>query len=118
MKKFEQLRQFILNDMRTSHIYQPVMLIELLKNNGSRTTTEIAKAFVNRDPTQVEYYSNIVRNMVGRVLTKNRGITYKQGEIYHLLEINELSVDERKELIHLCQKRVEGYETKRRESES
>lgn len=116
MKKFEQLKQFILNDMRTSHIYQPVMLIELLKNNGSRTTTEIAKAFVNRDPTQVEYYSNIVKNMVGKVLTKNRGITYKDGEIYHLSGINDLSKDEREELIHLCQKRVEGYEAKRGEA--
>ena len=70
--------------MRTSHIYQPVMLIELLKNNGKRTVTDIAKAFVNRDPTQVEYYSNIVKNMVGKVLTNNRGVTYKDGDTYHL----------------------------------
>ncbi|MCF8158777.1 MAG: hypothetical protein K9J22_05400 [Burkholderiaceae bacterium] len=54
--------------MRTSHIYQPVMLIELLKNNCKRTVTDIAKAFVNRDPTQVEYYSSVVKNMVGKVL--------------------------------------------------
>lgn len=61
MTKFEQLKQFIIKDMRTSHIYQPVMLIELLKNKGKRTVTAIAKAFVNRDPTQVEYYSSVVK---------------------------------------------------------
>lgn len=93
--------------MRTSHIYQPVMLIELLKNNGKRTVTEIAKAFVNRDPTQVEYYSNVVKNMVGQVLTKNRGITYKEGETYHLSGIRDLSEFEREELIQLCQQRLE-----------
>ena len=85
------------------------MLIELLKNNGKRTVTEIAKAFVNRDPTQVEYYSSVVKNMVGKVLTKNRGITYKDGETYHLSGVNDLSADQREELIQLCQRRLEGY---------
>jgi len=110
---FDELKKFIIKDMRTSHIYQPVMLIELLKNNGKRTVTEIAKAFVNRDPTQVEYYSNIVKNMVGKVLTNNRGITYKDGETYHLKGVRDLSDFERDELIQLCQQRLEGYEAKR-----
>ena len=102
--------------MRTSHIYQPVMLIELLKNNGKRTVTDIAKAFVNRDPTQVEYYSNVVKNMVGKVLTKNRGITYIEGDTYHLSGIRDLSEFEREELIQLCQQRLEGYVAKRGET--
>ncbi len=111
--KFEELKKFIIKDMRTSHIYQPVMLIELLKNNGKRTVTEIAKAFVNRDPTQVEYYSNIVKNMVGKVLTKNRGVTYKQDDTYFLTGINDLDEYQREDLIKLCQQRLEGYEAKR-----
>jgi diadenosine tetraphosphate (Ap4A) HIT family hydrolase len=113
MTTFEKLKTFVIKDMRTSHIYQPVMLIELLKNNGKRTVTEIAKAFVNRDPTQVEYYSNIVKNMVGKVLTNNRGVTYKDGETYHLTGIRDLNEYEREELIQLCQRRLEGYEAKR-----
>jgi len=113
VKAFEELKKFIIKDMRTSHIYQPVMLIELLKNDGKRTATQIAKAFVNRDPTQVEYYANIVKNMVGKVLTNNRGITYKDGETYHLKGIRDLNEFEREELIKLCQQRLEGYEAKR-----
>ena len=116
MTTFDELKKFIIKDMRTNHVYQPVMLIELLKNNGKRTVTDIAKAFVNRDPTQVEYYSNIVKNMVGKVLTKNRGITYKDGETYHLSGIHDLSADQRHELIQLCQQRLEGYEAKRGEA--
>ena len=91
------------------------MLIELLKNNGKRTITEVAKEFVNRDPTQVEYYSNVVKNMVGRVLTNNRGITYKEGDTYHLNGIHNLSQEQREELIQLCQNRLIGYEKKRGE---
>ena len=113
MSTFEKLKTFIIKDMRTSHIYQPVMLIELLKNNGKRTVTDIAKAFVHRDPTQVEYYSNIVKNMVGKVLTNNRGVTYKDGETYHLTGAHDLSEIEREDLIQLCQQRLEGYEAKR-----
>ena len=116
MSTFDELKKFIKIDMRTSHIYQPVMLIELLKNNGKRTVTDIAKAFVNRDPTQVEYYSNVVKNMVGKVLTKNRGITYIEGDTYHLSGIRDLSEFEREELIQLCQQRLEGYEAKRGET--
>lgn len=110
MNTFDKLKTFIIKDMRTSHIYQPVMLIELLKKNGKRTVTDIAKAFVHRDPTQVEYYSNIVKNMVGKVLTKNRGITYKDGDTYHLTGAHDLSEIEREDLIKLCQQRLEGYE--------
>lgn len=116
MTKFEQLKKFIIKDMRTSHIYQPVMLIELLKNDGKQTVTEIAKAFVRRDPTQVEYYSNVVKNMVGKVLTKNRGITYKQGETYHLSDFGDLNEAECEELVQLCQRRLEEYEAKRGEA--
>lgn len=113
MSTFEKLKQFIIKDMRTSHIYQPVMLIELLKNNGKRTVTEIAKAFVNRDPTQVEYYSNIVKNMAGMFLTKNSGISYQDGDTYYLTGVRDLSEFEREDLIRLCQQRLEGYEAKR-----
>ena len=42
-KAFDKLSDFILNKMRMSHIYQPVMLIEILKKNGSASNNEIAK---------------------------------------------------------------------------
>jgi diadenosine tetraphosphate (Ap4A) HIT family hydrolase/5-methylcytosine-specific restriction endonuclease McrA len=113
MSQFEKLKHFIIKEMRTSHVYQPVMLIELLRNNGKRTINEIARAFVKCDPTQVEYYSNVVKNMVGKVLTKNRGITYKDGETYHLSGIQDLTTEQRDDLIELCQKRLESYESKR-----
>jgi len=50
------------------------MLIELLKNGSEATVTQIAQAILDKDPTQIEYFTEIVKNMVGRVLTKNCGI--------------------------------------------
>ena len=59
-KAFDKLSNFILNQMRMSHIYQPVMLIEILKKNGSASTNEIAKALLSHDISQVEYYEHII----------------------------------------------------------
>ena len=63
-----------------SHIYQPVMLIEILKKGGYASAKQIAKAILNHDPTQVDYYQEVVKNMVGKVLTSNHGITSKTGD--------------------------------------
>ena len=54
---FHQLHKFIAEDMQMSHVYQPVMLIELLHSNfGTATVETIAKAILDRDPTQIDYY--------------------------------------------------------------
>ncbi len=52
--QYEQLSNFILNEMRMSHIYQPLMLIELFEREGSASVTEIAKALLAHDISQVE----------------------------------------------------------------
>ena len=46
-----------------SHIYQPVTLIELLGRQGSASTTEIAKALLGYDVSQIEYWGNLVQNV-------------------------------------------------------
>jgi len=113
MSAFEKLKKFIIKDMSMSHIYQPVMLIALLKNKGRATVKEIAQAILNQDPTQIEYYSEIVKNMVGKVLTTNRGITEKSGDTYNLINNNLLSENEANELIVLCEQKIQEYEKKR-----
>ena len=55
-----------------SHIYQPVMLMELLKNKGRASTDSIAKQFLRYDEAQIEYYQHITKIMPGKVLTKQR----------------------------------------------
>jgi ATP adenylyltransferase len=43
---YQHLSNFILNKMRMSHIYQPVMLMKLLKNKGVSSVTQIAKSIL------------------------------------------------------------------------
>jgi len=113
---YQELKTFITEDMRMSHIYQPVMLIELLKHNGQASVGQIAQAILNRDPTQIEYYSEIVKNMVGRVLTKNRGITDKEGNQYKLKDADQLSNEQVLELMNLLEDKICEYEAKREDA--
>jgi hypothetical protein len=50
-------------DRTLTHIYQPVMLMALLKNKGSRSAREIAKEFLKQDESQIEYYEQITKQM-------------------------------------------------------
>jgi ATP adenylyltransferase len=110
---YDQLYKFITEDMTMSHVYQPVMLIEMLMSDyGTASVEVIAKAILDHDPTQVEYYSEVVKKMPGVVLTKNRGITVKSGNIYSLKGFEKLTVDERQKLILACEKRIREYEDK------
>ena len=41
-KTYEQLARFISHDMRMSHVYQPVMLREVLRHRGSASVNDAA----------------------------------------------------------------------------
>ena len=63
---YRDCEDFIQKQMRMSHVYQPVMLMTML-GAGKASTTTIAKAILEHDESQIEYYEKIVANMVGRV---------------------------------------------------
>ena len=44
--KYDELKTFINEEMQMSHIYQPVMLIEILKNGGKASVEQIARAIL------------------------------------------------------------------------
>jgi diadenosine tetraphosphate (Ap4A) HIT family hydrolase/5-methylcytosine-specific restriction endonuclease McrA len=95
--------------MRMSHIYQPVMLMTLLRNGGKASVEQIAKDFLVRDPSQIEYYSQITKVMPGRVLGKNHGIVHKLNNEYLLKGYETLSQYEIEELVQACQARLDEY---------
>ena len=109
---FSNLKDFILNRMRMSHIYQPVMLMTLLKEGGVSSIETLSKSLLIEDKSQQEYYGNITRNMVGRVLN-NHGIVQKDGEIFKLRNYETYTEDQRIELIQICQEKLNEYIEKR-----
>jgi ATP adenylyltransferase len=99
--------------MRMSHVYQPVTLREILRRKGSATVNDIARALLAEDRSQVEYYEQITKNMVDRVLTKNREITEKENETYKVNGFPDLNSQEVDDLVALCDAKVAEYLDKR-----
>ncbi|QNP44480.1 HIT domain-containing protein [Sphingomonas daechungensis] len=85
------------------------MLRELLLNGGRASREAIARAILEHDPSQVEYYEQVVQNMVGRVLTSKPDLVRREGREYELVAAPELSQDERRELIGICDEQIARY---------
>ncbi|WP_207479599.1 HIT domain-containing protein [Arenibaculum pallidiluteum] len=106
---YQRLRIFLEREMRQSHIYQPVMIRTLLERGGIAHRRDIAREFLTRDRSQLEYYEQIVREMPGRVLA-NRGMVERDGQTYRLTVDPAAMTDaERADLIALCDCKVAAY---------
>jgi hypothetical protein len=92
--------------MRMSHIYQPLMLMELLCRNSPAPAQDIARRILGEDVTQIDYYTERVKRMVGKVLTGN-GITRYSDSGNSLIGGDELS--EREALLQLCRQRLDAF---------
>lgn len=98
--------------MRMSHVYQPVMIMTLLRAGGKSSTMEIARSILTHDQSQLEYYEDVTKNMVGRVLRRH-GIVEKEGGSYSLVGYEELGDEQVGHLIELCQLKLDEYKAKR-----
>lgn len=110
--KYHVLAEYLSKRMRMSHVYQPVMIMKLLSNDGKAKADEIALDLVQNDLSQLEYYTERVNQMVGKVLRNNQIVAKEKGE-YQLIGFEELSDYERQKLIDLCATKINEYKEKR-----
>ena len=111
---YDQLTNFINSKMQMQQVYQPVMLKEILQRDGVASVADIAKALLNYDTSQAEYFEHITKNMVGEVLSKNHGVTEKVKEGrriigYQIPFSNELDDSEVQELVSQCEIKINEY---------
>jgi ATP adenylyltransferase len=81
---FQRLKDFLTQQMRMSHLYQPLMLRTLIKKGGLASLRDIASCFVAHDESQIEYYIEITKRMPGQVLTRHH-LVQRDGSGYRLL---------------------------------
>jgi len=110
---FIALRDFIQTRMKMSHIYQPAMLLRLFENGGQASIRDIAKDLLSHDVSQIEYYEEITKNMVGQVLSKRHDIVEKSGSQFSIKAFEELDATEVQQLIDLCKAKIKIYVEKR-----
>jgi len=94
--------------MRMSHVYQPLMLKTLLEHGGTASVGQIAQALLAEDRSQREYYAEITKNMVGRVL-RSHGVVARNGGEFQLLDYETLSPEETAELVQICRSKLDDY---------
>lgn len=90
-----------------THIYQPVMIKTLLQREGRARTEDIARAFLNADTSQLEYYKAITKRWPHQTLKKHGIVSYSREE-YTLL-LNDITRKERESLIDLCELRIQEF---------
>lgn len=102
---YDDLLDYVNSKMRMSHIYQPVMLLSLLEGRGSCHQEDIAAAILKNDPSQLEHYTKITTDMVGKVLRKN-GLVEREGKFFSLAGFDDLSPLEVERLKLACKERL------------
>jgi len=108
---FKQLKDFIEKKMRMQHIYQPLMIKTLLENEGLASVRTIAETFLAKDESQIEYYEHITKSMPGKVLQKHGIVDYADNAF--VLNVTDITSEQRSELIKLCNDKIKKYETER-----
>jgi ATP adenylyltransferase len=113
---YKRLLDYIQHRMQMQHIYQPVMLDALLSSDGECPVSEIAKAFLALDSSQIDYYGEITKNMPARVLG-GHGVVEKLKEGrritgYRLSGFGDLNASEVASLKSACQSRLDSYLSK------
>ena len=92
------------------HIYQPVMIKTLIQLNGKATPQKIAKSFLAKDQSQIDYYTEITKIMPGKVLRKHKVVDYSEGNFK--MDLSKLTREEKDILIETCDKKIAEYEEK------
>ena len=104
---FEQLKQFISEDMRLSHIYQPLLIRLLVDADGTATVRSLAQSLLLQDESQIRYYEKILKDMPLRVLSKH-GVLNRSGELVNL-ELPKLTLKEKATIRRLCEEKLQAF---------
>ena len=78
-----QFKQFIEEDMRMSHIYQPLLIWMLLESGGASTLRDLALRFVTFNEAELQAMEQTLKKMPVQVL-RNRGWVERHGDTVRL----------------------------------
>lgn len=109
---FAELKKYLASKsgMRMAHVYKPVMLLAVLRNGGSATKEQIARDFVLRDQSQIDFYrKTIVHKMPGSRLVRD-GLLSLDNDTYSLSGLlSSLTIEQQKEIEEILEERISSY---------
>lgn len=112
MKK-EELKNFISDKMRMSHIYQPLLIKILIDSGGIATLRQLANSFLSSDESQIIYYENVIKNMPLKILKKHN-VVIEEGAVVKLnIDFKKLTLNDKAEIKKLCEQKIQNYVSKK-----
>lgn len=107
----DKLLNFLKNEMRLSHIYQPLLIRSLIDAGGTATVRQLALQFLNQDESQIQYYEDRIKQMPLKVLSKH-GIVTKQSDLISL-NVRKLTLQEKSLIKMICEQKIQQYVVKK-----
>jgi ATP adenylyltransferase len=108
---FNELKAFVSDEMRLSHIYQPFIIRFLVEANGTATLRSLAQALLLQDESQILYYENILKKMPLKILKKH-GVVNREGELI-TLDARKMTLQEKAVIRRTCEERMQKLIEKR-----
>jgi len=104
---FDELLKFIEEDLRMSHVYQPLLISFLVQSGGAATIRQLAQEFALADEASVLHYEKRIKEMPIPVLAK-RGVVSKKLNLVEL-QVNDLTYAQSSRIRAACEKRIADF---------
>jgi predicted house-cleaning noncanonical NTP pyrophosphatase (MazG superfamily) len=114
---FSDLKKFLTDKMNMTGIYQPVVIKELLLNDGQCTTDQLAKTFIAYDLSAMDHYRRVVMRWPKRTLTAHGIIRYEKSGGRFFLECAVPDDTEKKEAVELCESYIQSWVENKKDNE-
>ncbi len=104
-----KILSFLINKMRMTGIYQPVIIKHLLLKGGTCSVNELANTLTKYDAGVIEYYEKIVMRYPKQTLTKHGVVEYDRKEkSFKLLDMPSTKA-ELKESLDICDEKINEW---------
>jgi len=104
---FDELLKFVEEDLRMSHVYQPLLISFLVQSGGAATVRQLAQEFALADEASVLHYEKRIKEMPIPVLAK-RGVVSKKLNLVEL-QVSDLTYAQSSRIRAACEKRIADF---------
>lgn len=93
--------------MKLSHLYQPLLIKDLVENGGKATIRQLAISFLKNDESQIRYFEKRIKDMPIKILSKH-GVIERRDDLIEL-KTGKLSFQENAEIKKLCEEKIHDF---------
>lgn len=109
MKTVDELENFLLKKMSMTANYQPVIIRELLRRNGTATVDELLKSLMIEDQVLLSRFRLILMNWPKKTLTKHKIISHDRKNQQFKLLVDLRKSNQIRKLINICDTKIKSF---------